>query len=111
MGHCWSEKYRKLCEINMNNSDCIILGYDLTYRPYFEQIVSYWCNAAKNIETCKLFYLIGNKIDLYEQRKISTEEGKKFAEKENLRFFEISCKTGQGIKEFLDDLVNNITKQ
>ena len=101
---------RHLNKFVLKNADCIILGYDVTRRDSFEEIVDYWCSTAKNIKTCKLFYLIGNKIDLYLDREISAEEGEKFAEKENLRFFEVSCRTGEGIKKFLDDLENNIAK-
>ena len=35
----------------------------------------------------------------------------KYAEEEGLRFFELSCKTDEGINEFIDDLVHNIVKQ
>jgi GTPase SAR1 family protein len=43
--------------------------------------------------------LIGNKIDLEEQREVSYEEGKNFAEENNLLFFETSAKDGNNIQE------------
>ena len=46
-----------------------------------------------------LICLIGNKIDLEEQREVSYEEGKNFAEENNLIFFETSAKDGNNIKE------------
>ena len=52
--------------------------------------------------------MIGNKKDLESKREVSEEEAIDYAEENNLRFFEISCKTGEGIEEFLDDLVYNL---
>ena len=46
-----------------------------------------------------LICLIGNKIDLEEQREVSYEEGKNFAEENNLLFFETSAKDGNNIQE------------
>ena len=92
------------------NVDFVVLGYDITDRNSFD-VLSGWINMIKeNNKNVKLIYLIGNKMDLEESRKISQEEGKIFAKDNNLRFFEVSCKTGEGISEFLDDLRNEITK-
>ena len=42
--------------------------------------------------------LVGNKIDLENERQILYEEGASFAEKNNMLFFETSAKTGQNIE-------------
>ena len=56
----------------------------------------------KNILIC----LIGNKTDLEEKREVSYEEGKNFAEENNLLFFETSAKDGKNIQEiFLKVLI------
>ena len=49
----------------------------------------------KNILIC----LIGNKLDLENKREVSYEEGKNFAEENNLLFFETSAKEGNNIQE------------
>ena len=46
-----------------------------------------------------LICLIGNKTDLEEKREVSYEEGKIFAEENNLLFFETSAKDGNNIQE------------
>ena len=46
-----------------------------------------------------LICLIGNKTDLEEKREVSYEEGKNFAEENNLLFFETSAKDGNNIQE------------
>ena len=64
----------------------------------------------KDNNLCNLIYLIANKIDLYlyTQKEVDMKEAIEFAEKENLRFFGISSRTGEGINEFFDDLILNL---
>ena len=40
----------------------------------------------------KLMYLIGCKIDRYEDQAVSSDEAEEFAKENNLRFFEVSNK-------------------
>lgn len=54
--------------------------------------------------------LVGNKIDLEEQRQVSTEEGKAFAKKENLNFLEISAKDFKKVELAFNQLAENILK-
>ena len=55
-------------------------------------------------------YLIGNKIDLFMDRQINEEEARNLAKELNLRYFETSCLTGEGIHNFVYDLANEIIK-
>ena len=58
-----------------------------------------------------LICLIGNKTDLEEKREVSYEEGKNFAEENNLLFFETSAKDGNNIQEiFLESATNLVDK-
>ena len=43
-----------------------------------------------------------------DRREVSKEEAIEYAEKEKLRFFEISCYTKEGLNEFYNDLMNHI---
>ena len=96
--------------LKMNKIDCIVLGYDITDKSSFDSL-SRWINEIKESnKNIKLIYLIGNKIDLEKFREVKKEEGEKFAKEYNLRFFEVSSKTGEGIAEFLNDLKNEIEK-
>ena len=55
-----------------------------------------------------LICLIGNKTDLEEQRGVSYEEGKNFAEENDLLFFETSAKEGNNIQEIFVQSATNI---
>ena len=58
-------------------------------------------NQIKELDIC----LVGNKIDL-EGRVITREEGEKFALDNDIKYFEVSAKTSEGIEE----LFTSVTK-
>ena len=65
---------------------------------------------SKELSNANLFYLIGNKADLYDQEEVSEQEAREYAKNNNMRFFLISCKEKTGIKEFLDDITDELIK-
>ena len=101
-------RYRGCLEKKKKNIDCIILGYDITNNSSFENIKDYWFQASKSISKTYLIYLVGNKLDLENKRKVSENIAKSYADENNLKYFEISCLTKIGIKEFLDDLIDEL---
>jgi GTPase SAR1 family protein len=56
-----------------------------------------------------LVYLVGNRIDLDDQRIIPKEEGQKYmAEKKFNNFFETSAKTGENVTETFETLTKHL---
>ena len=104
---CGSEYYRNIITSFYNKASVVLLVYDVTNVKSFNDIDG-WVNDAKTNNTDKTihFVLIGNKIDLNDNRKVTKETGKKFAEKNGMKFVEVSAKTGAGIK----DLENILAK-
>ena len=90
------EKYRALIPSYIRGASLIFLIYDLNHRESFEAINNWlgFVNQYTNKEQVKLI-LVGNKNDL--EKKVTYEEGKNFAEKEGMLFFETSAKTGDGV--------------
>ena len=104
------DRFRSITKNYYKGSHGIILIYDITNPITFENI-THWVSqvreeASKNV----VIYLIGNKIDLEEERKVSTEEGEKLAEKLGLPFKETSAFDGTNINETFDDIVERIDK-
>jgi GTPase KRas protein len=56
------------------------------------------------------FFLAGNKCDLEDSRQVSTERGRKLAEKLNCPFLETSAKTRQNVCEAFETLVREVRK-
>ena len=71
---CGQEKLRPLLKF-YKDSDYAILGYDITSKNSFDEIKNYFYNEIKSLNKDALIYLVGNKIDLYERRYVTKEEG------------------------------------
>ena len=104
------EKFRKIAPIMAKNSDCIILGYDITKRESFDNIKSIWLPLAKGSSDTDLIYLLGFKNDIYEERQVEDEDAQAYSQQNNLRFFPVSCRYESWIQKFLDDLTIELIK-
>ena len=100
------EKYKGLIPSYVRNSSIVFLVYDVSTKTSFDNIPS-WINFIRTIENTTLV-LCGNKIDL-ENREVKKEEGEALAQKEGLAFFEVSAKTGDGIKNMFYSSVADLS--
>ena len=93
------EKFRSLIPMYIREAQIILLVYDISNRESFESLPKWFSDIldVKNNEA--VFVLVGNKIDLENERQVSTEEGKKFALEKNLIFQEVSAKNGTNFEE------------
>ena len=97
---CGQETYRSLIKSYYQNTSLAILVYSIDDENSYNKL-NMWLNDLKSFcdEKIKIF-LVGNKIDLEDKRKISTEVGYKYYQKNNLnKFYEVSAKNGDNIKE------------
>ena len=92
---CGQEIYRSLISNFYRNASLAIMVYSVTDRKSFENL-DLWYNELKTNSNNKInVFLIGNKIDLDEQREVKTEEGEEFKNKnEIIKFIESSAKSG-----------------
>ena len=75
------------------NVDGLILVYDITNMESFKNLEGWIENAENNKDVMKgepQFILVGNKIDLEDNREVATQEGQDYADSLGIKFFEIS---------------------
>jgi len=90
------------------NVNGILLAYDITKRKSFQNLTE-WLEMSKAWASPTVEYvLLGNWCDLEEEREVSYEEGREFAEKHNLIFLEISAKTGENIPSAMKKLAKKM---
>ena len=99
---CGQEIYKSLISNFYRNSALAVLVYSIDNKESFNHIEN-WLNDLKSQanEDVRIF-LVGNKADLEEERKVTKEEGEKYKLDYNLDLFmETSAKTGQNARNVL----------
>ena len=102
------ERYRSMAYNVIKNADGIILMFSVTSQSSYDSI-SEWMKNIRNMKPKEFpVILLGNKIDLEENRVISKKEGEELAQKYELSFYETSNKTGENIEKSCLDVINKI---
>eukprot|EP00756_Hemistasia_phaeocysticola_P050724 Hpha_TRINITY_DN25915_c0_g1::TRINITY_DN25915_c0_g1_i1::g.185423::m.185423/K07881/RAB14; Ras-related protein Rab-14 len=93
------ERFRAVTRSYYRGAAGAVMVYDVTRRQTFNHITS-WLSDARNLTNPNtVMMLVGNKVDLEDQREVSFEEATRFAEEHQLLFLECSAKTGQNVEE------------
>jgi small GTP-binding protein len=102
------ERFRNIAKSLYKNADGIIVVYDVTDNKTKESVVDWLKLIKKNTENDVDILIIGNKLDLIEDRKVSSEEGEQIAKQLNYPFLETSAKTGKNVNESFMTIINKI---
>ena len=99
---CGQEIYKSLISNFYRNSSLAVLVYAIDNKESFNHVEN-WLNDLKSQANPDVrIFLVGNKADLEEDRKIPKEEGEKYKEDQHLDLFmETSAKTGHNARNVL----------
>ena len=93
------ERYRALIPSYVRSASIIFIIYDVSSKDTFNNLIT-WINFIKQVNTDNsMMILCGNKTDL--ERRITTQEGKNLANKEQMMFFEVSAKNGENVNKMM----------
>ena len=82
----------------------ILVVFDVTDRKSFQNVTTWVECIDKFAKSNVLKVLVGNKTDLEDKRIVTNEEGKKLAEDNGLKYYEISALTIKGLHEMFEDI-------
>jgi small GTP-binding protein len=92
---CGQELYRSLITNFYRNSSLAIMVYAINSLESFTNIEMWLRELRTHSNPDAKVFLIGNKIDLENERKVTKEQGEKFCKENNINeFMESSAKTG-----------------
>ena len=100
------ERYRALIPSYVRGASIIFIIYDVSSKETFNNLGT-WINFIKQVNTDNsMMILCGNKTDL--ERKVTTQEGKDLANKEQMLFFEVSAKSGENINKMMYSCITEL---
>eukprot|EP00501_MAST-03F_sp_TOSAG23-6_P001629 GSMAST32.ASY1.ANO1.1696.1 assembled CDS len=103
------EVYRTILPLYYKSADCVLICYDITNRKSFDELKYWETQIQKECGNPNIIVgVIGTKLDLPENRKVSISEARKFTSKrfgDTSLFKETSALTGENISETFSELV------
>ena len=88
----------------MKGTSGVILVYDITNKETFDLIQGWIEDINENNKADVGKVLLGNKLDLEDNRQVPKEDAEQLAKELGCKFFEGSAKTGENIQEALDEV-------
>ena len=101
-----------LCNYTKNDPNkAVMLVYAIDDKNSFDELKKYIDEEINRIEKDKLpmFFVVGNKCDLEDNRKVNKKEGESFANSINASFFEVSAKNQNLVDNLFMDIIEKCT--
>lgn len=135
--HIWDtagqERFKSLVPMYLRGSDVVLIVYDIDNEDSLYNAYTLWfkyLNETLEVDEQPIIYLVANKIDKHKDYNSDTisrlsfvekeekirltnflsEDGKEEAYKIKARYWEASAKTGYGVNELLNDIIENVNK-
>ena len=105
------EKFRTITTSYYKSAQAIIILYDITQKSSFDHIRNWITETDKFGKQGVLKVIVGNKLDLENNRKISKEDAENLALKYGLKLWEVSAKDNTNIEEMFVDTIKKLLKK
>jgi len=103
------ERYRSLAPMYYRGAKAAVVVYDITSEDTFKGAKS-WIKELKTKTKNCVVLLVGNKVDLIENRKVDIDMVEDFIKNHNLIYMETSAKTGKNVEEIFKTISKNLPK-
>lgn len=107
-----TSRYNTITPNYYRKIDGILLVFDISNRKSF-QMVNYWIKEiSETTDISKIdLLLVGNKLDLEQNREVTRDAASKVAEQIGIVYVETSAKTFESARVAFDELVTKILKK
>ena len=101
------ERFRSITQSFIKGADGILYVYDITQKKTFDDLKTWISQSEESAEGFKKI-IVGNKIDLEDERVISKEKLQKFCDERKIQGLEVSAKIGKNLSECFEALAKLI---
>ena len=106
-----SEKFRSITNQYYKGAKGALVVYDITNQSSFESVDKWMSEVSASADKNITFIIIGNKCDLNDNRKVTTEQGEDKAMINEAAFMETSALSGENIEKAFELMINEIYKK
>lgn len=102
------ERFKTITSSYYKGAHGIILVYDITDKQSFKDVETWLAEVDKFANDNVVKLLVGNKCDMEQQRSVTYDEGKEFADQLGIKFLETSAKNALKVDEAFFTLAEEI---
>ncbi|KAK7886155.1 hypothetical protein WMY93_025776 [Mugilogobius chulae] len=103
--------YRSITKQFFRKADGVVVMYDVTVLESFKAVRPWLINVQEAAGEGVPILLLGNKMDIEDEREVSFKEAELLAFENKVMFFEVSAYTGQHVEESLTHLARVLMEQ
>ncbi|XP_031582362.1 ras and EF-hand domain-containing protein isoform X2 [Oreochromis aureus] len=105
------ERYRSITKQFFRKADGVVVMYDVTVEESFKAVRPWITNVQEAAGEGIPILLLGNKMDMDEDREVSFKEAERLAYENKVMFFEVSAYMGKNLTESLTHLARVLMEQ
>ena len=100
------EEYSAMRDQYCRSGDCFLLVFSITSRSSFDEaeMLIQFCQRVRDSDDVPML-LVGNKVDLENERQVAQREANEFAQSHGMPYLETSARTRHNVEEAFFDLV------
>ncbi|WCJ42447.1 Ras-related protein Rab-5A [Euphorbia peplus] len=104
------ERYHSLAPMYYRGAAAAVVVYDVTSMESFERAKKWVLELQRQGNPNLIMFLVGNKVDFEDRRKVTSEEAEQYAKENGLAFLETSAKTAQNVNELFYEIAKKLAK-
>eukprot|EP00826_Nyctotherus_ovalis_P053043 TRINITY_DN682_c0_g3_i1.p2 TRINITY_DN682_c0_g3~~TRINITY_DN682_c0_g3_i1.p2 ORF type:complete len:199 (+),score=67.23 TRINITY_DN682_c0_g3_i1:77-673(+) len=102
------ERFRTITHTFYKQAEGVLLVFDLTDRESFESLSAWIKTIQDHADERIVKYLVGNKADLAEERKVNKQEALHVANHYKMKYYETSARNNVNVKEVIEDITKEV---
>ena len=105
------ERFKNIISSYYRGAQGVIFVYDITDLETFQALDTWQIEVEKNSPKDVYKILVGNKSDMENDRRVTVNQGKEYAEQNGMKFFETSAKDSKNVSDIFLHLTQVILKK